>query len=193
MSIPPAVNSVSPLGFVSPPGLQFWNQAVANATVFTDSLFMRWPVEPNTQYIYEVMILHESGGGRFRYRVGMPAGTVMSSSAEGAEVVNTPDSTEFIVPPDPDMPHRGRGLIETGALAGLVFIQFTQAEPRNSPTVLKQGSWLRLTSLPLEAKPHTAPADARPWADPNHDVLADIRRVFSPHSVIPGDLEGGQK
>jgi hypothetical protein len=131
-----------------PPGCQSHDQAVANSTVFTDSLFMHWDVEAGGQYIYEALIIADSRPpARFRYRVALPVGTVMTSDAPGADVVNTDDATEFIIRPGADTPHRGRGLIDVGTHSGRVRVQFTQAKPNNSPTILKEGSWIRLTLI----------------------------------------------
>lgn len=133
---------------VIPPGFQDVDQAVANSTVFVWSHRLTWPLDADTDYSYESLIIFSADPeAGVKYRLAVPTGTEARLNVPDSDVVDTGEWFEIL---PRNSPHKARGIIRVGPLAGIVRVEFAQRVPHNSVTMLHRGSWIRLTQVPKD-------------------------------------------
>jgi hypothetical protein len=111
--------------------------AVCNSTVFCRTE-LRSVLEPLADYIFELNLLFEHGLAKAKYRIVVPNRCRVSMSIGASTLLRTLE----VMPKS--SPHINTGLFKNGNELGSVYIEFTQMEVNDFPSILKRGSSLKV-------------------------------------------------
>ncbi len=129
---------------------------VNNSTVLIASTYLTVPVVANGFYIYEDQILYDSNGtANFQYLIVLPAFATVGPISRLS--INTGGTLTYNADTSLSTAAQGggvgtvRSVNRSGMIsivpAGTVSIQFAQNTANVSNTILKTGSWIRLTKV----------------------------------------------
>jgi len=136
------------------------NTSRASVTAHADDPELQLAVAANTSYMVESLMIYDAGLGLISLGLTIPAGATSSFTPEGLDVAVTASTTGaqrraiggagigsggagVATAADP------RAIVTVGATPGTVAINWAQNTSNATATILKAGSWLKLTPIPI--------------------------------------------
>jgi len=135
------------------------NTSRASVTAHADDPELTLPVAASTVYMFESLLIYDAGGGLISLGLSTPAGATTQFTPEGLDTAVTTTTTGaqrraiggagigsggagVLTAADP------RAVITVSGTAGNVALNWAQNTSNVTPTILKAGSWIRLTPIP---------------------------------------------
>lgn len=137
------------------------DQTMNNSTTYVSSTGLTLTIEASSNYLYESLIMFDTNStADFKQKLLLPAGATVriarwSSPTTGTAIDSVVEHDAITVVEIASggvaagtvMSTRASGLIQNSTAAGSVTVQFAQNAANVSNTLLKTGSWIRLTKV----------------------------------------------